>query len=354
MARLLTDIPALVFPVGLDRLVLASEDQHETSCRLRIGVGPATVFETTLWFDTTGQVTVEDLAPLVCDQLRDMDFRAVPLELEVTAATGGSYVIDDRLLLPCRVAPAEDAAAFCRNRFLTLCDVKQTTAADTEHFALYDPPGDTLTTAAVLRLTLLDTATGRITTEERSIALPESRPDAAAVGFSLRLRDLVPEEEGLQLVSVEVTAGRRHKTLLMAEAPCGSVAVELRNAFGCRETVRLARAERETKPARQAAFMGGRYRNYLVREETTWKGTTLPVADGELPLIDDLVHAPRLWRAADGAELAVTDSEWKYSTEAGEMPRATVTWRESGRVSVFTPEQTAGNIFDSTFDETYD
>lgn len=354
MARLLTEIPALVFPAGLDRLVLAAEDQNETSCRLRIGVGQDTVLETTLWFDRTGQVTVEDLAPLIYDQLAGEEFGPVPLELEVTAATDGSYVIDDRLLLPCRVAPAEPAADFCRYHFLTLCEEKRTTPADTEHFALYDPPGDTPTEAAVLRLILLDTATGRLSAEERSIPLPEHVSVDAAVGFSLRLRDLMPADEGAELVSVEVSAGRRRKTLFLTDAPYGSVAVELLNAFGCRETVRLACAERTAKPVRAAAFMGGRYRNYQVKEETTWKGTTLPLLDAELPLIDDLVHAPRLWRAADGADLAVTDSEWKYSSEAGETARATVSWRESGRLSAWSVPRGAHGTFDHTFDETFD
>lgn len=353
MARLLTDIPALFFPAAADCMELAAENAAETSCSLRIGVGAETVLDTVLWFDAAGRVKVEDLAPLLYERVRGTELRAVRVELEISTAAGGTYVRGG-LMLPCRVGPSLPADEFCRRSFLSLCEAKQTTTADTEHFALYDPPGDTLTKAAAWRLTLLDTVTGRISTEERSIALPESRPDDAAVGFSLRMRDLVPEEEGLQPVSVEVTAGRRHKTLLMAEAPYGSVAVELLNAFGCRETVRLARAERVTKPVRSAAFMGGRFRNYLVTEETTWKGTTMPVADAELPLIDDLVHAPRLWRAADGAELAVTDSEWKYSTEAGELPRATVTWRETGRMADFRPAWDKGKIFDTTFDDTYE
>jgi len=113
MARLLTDIPALFFPAAADCVELAAEDAAETSCSLRIGVGAETVLDTVLWFDAAGRVKVEDLAPLLYERVRGTELRAVRVELEISTASGGTYVRGG-LMLPCRVGPSLPADEFCR------------------------------------------------------------------------------------------------------------------------------------------------------------------------------------------------------------------------------------------------
>jgi len=347
MATLLTTIPDILFPHELDELLFRREGEDETSFGLTVDVGADTALRATLSFGADGTCRVQDLAQLLMDYADPAAARCVALGVEYSLATGGA-ARREAMLLPSRTPLRETAAEFCPRSFLSLLDgPKQTTPEDTEHFAFLSlpgaPPSDR---AATLALSYAD-GTGR--TEELAVPTPADDWDVCA--FTLRPADW-QEEGGPRLASLTVTVGARSQELELVAAPWGSEAVEFRNSFGCPETLRLWEVEREAKPARSAASVAGRYRNYRVEPLTTFKGTTAPLLDSELPFVDDAVHALRLSRPADGAELSLTDSEWKRSSAATEMPRATLTWREAARAAAFRPSRPA-RVFDGTFDESF-
>lgn len=349
MPTLQTSLPALLFPHEADGLLFQRSSSSEKSFPLTVEVGGQTALSATLSFSADGSCSVADLATLLRDFCpADGSVESAPLTVSWGASAAESI---QAVLLPCRTELTEGAADFCARSFLSLLSgPKQTTLRDTEWFSFLTPDSADTHPVASLSLVYWDEAAGALGRRQVSLQLDVPDPSRPFT-FAVRPGDY-QTEGGPRLVALTVEVGQRRQELRVADAPWGSAAVELLNCFGRRETLRLWEVEREAKPTRSAASFAGRYRLYRVEELTTFKGTTAPLLDGELPLVDDAVHALRLFRAEDGAELALTDAEWKHASAATEMPRATLTWREAGRTARFQPVRSA-RTFDQTFDQTF-
>jgi len=335
MATLLTTIPSLAFPYELDVIQFrAGTDEYDLD--ITISVDGETVLETVLVFDTDGLAELDDMATFLIDHLKTQS--AFTLEYGTTTVRS--------TLLPCRMDMDETAALFCQQSFLTaLRGLKVTSLSCKEFLSIY------ATSAEKGSVTIIcaDKA-GNIVTSTAEIL--HNTNTNGIYTYDVSAPQFLPADGGYELIRYTVTVGARIQAFVLMPEPYGGQCVLFQNGFGCLESFYFCEVEKTVKPKRHNAILAGRYQNYLVIEDTSYKGVSRPLNEGEMMLADDLAHALQLWAQGTERALAITDNELKTLSSSEDMPRLLLTWRTAAARTPFVPVRPV-RTFDFTFDKTF-
>lgn len=335
MATLLTSIPSLAFPYELDVLQFQA-DTDEYDVDIAISISGQTVLETTLVFDTDGLAEIDDMANFLIDHLKKQS--------TFTLKYGNTFA--KITLLPCRFDMDETAASFCQKSFLTaLQGPKVTSLGCKEFLSIYATSSE----KGVVSLICTD--------KENNIHTFSSEISHGTNTGGIYTYDVSPalfatDSDKYDLVGYSVVVGSRKQSFILMPDTYGSRGVLFLNGFGCLESFNFCEVEKVTKPVRQSAMFGGKFRNYLVTEDTTYKGISRSLSEGEQMLADDLVHALQMWAQGSETELTITDNELKCVSSSEDMPRLSLTWRVVASRTPFVPVRPT-RTFDVTFDKTF-
>lgn len=336
MATLLTTIPSLAFPHELDVIQFqAGEDEYDVE--ISVSVAGQTVLETVLVFDTDGLAGLDDMATFLTDHLKTQS--AFTLKYGETTVSS--------TLLPCRLEIRETAVEFCPKSFLTALQGKKVTAYGCKEFlSIY------ATAAEKGTVTFLSVdAEGNVKSTSKEIAHKTNTKGIYTYDVSAALFD--PDADGANgLLQYTVRVGNRRQDFVLMPDAYGGRCIFFHNGFGCLESFYFCEVERVAKPTRHNSVFAGQYMNYLVTENTTYKGISRPLSESEVMLADDIVHACELWMQGTEIPLAVTDNELKTLSSAEDMPRLSLTWRTSRARTPFVPVRPV-RTFDVTFDKTF-
>lgn len=168
--------------------------------------------------------------------------------------------------------------------------------------------------------------------------------------------------EGRLLLSFTVSAGERQQRFIMdlEEPDCAPVLI-FENSFGCEELI-YCTGTHKVAPSykRSNTFIDGKFRNYEIVEERTFKADTGYLNTAMANWLDDLFRSQmvRVVNFYDGQpdvgkEVTLSDSKSEMSNDDDEMPRFTFSYRYSQRNQNVVDLQRAGRIFDNTFDNTF-
>ena len=343
MSRLITTINAIAFPWEVDTLAIGTTASGERSVSVDLLCGEVSILSTALSFGGDGTVTLEDMASLFEAYSDDAVKNCV---LKLNGVTAASWV-----LIPCRLSTTDSAQVWCSQSFLTVVrGERMTHAASREYLSWWQPSAGnaTLSVAAVWA------SSSGVQTESRTMSV-DARQGINT--HSWNVSEWTPPAAGAVLVRYTISLGNRiQRYCLRAVEHAPSVLCFL-NSFGVYESMTFfGVVERDTKPTRTSAIIGGKTRNYDVESVPTWKASTGELPEGMSGLMDDVVRARRLW-LMDGAigdvEVTLTDNEWKRTNTSVDSLSGTVTWRMTSRRQLRARTAQDGRIFDETFDETF-
>jgi hypothetical protein len=338
MAILTTKLPEIAFPFELDTLIFEAEEGDELSTQIQIAYDDESIIDEDLYFDSDGRISIEDLASLLIDYIKDTAKEHI---FKVT--TGGKEY--SCVLMACTVDLAKNATQVVQESFLSpLMGAKNTYLNGEEFLIVYSQSGgeDWNVTADFVN--------------DNGHLLNLKKVFSSDVGVGRRLLRVSPSEitsmfsNPGRLLSYTVSAGKRKQRYIVQQRNATEV-VHFLNSFFEEDTFYFSHLESEVKPTRTTVGINGRRKVVYVDPSAKSKGTSFPLMDSELPLADDLVCAKDVW-LKNQYMVAITDNDFKHTSDAAELPRLSVTWQPSGkRLShkTYTPPQT----FDETFDETY-
>lgn len=354
--RLTTALPSLVFPHEIDTLTFSTATNDVPSEAVEVSIAiiadgstaQTTVLTTTLTPDSYRLVRIYEVADLLTDYAADGGIYTILI------SSPSSTLIGSTTLIGCRARVRQPAVEWVARRPLSLLPSERVTAlSQREYLTIYTSSEDAAK-ACRLKLTPSHPATGLTT----KILVPTVRGRLAI--FAWRWLNLYPTLVDLAddrfLIIAGVTGADMDIVPLTYRSqllPYGAEEIAYVGAFGEWETMPFALVTRKDKPTRDMAVIGGRYSVLHVANATTWEGMSLPLPDTMLDAAADLLEAKKLIRTADDTPLVLTDGELEVSSSPDALPRLKATWREV----TGTPrrgEATTHDIFDSTFDETYD
>jgi len=346
MASLLTSFPSYAFPQQLDTIKISLAKGVTCAVRLILETDSETKYllTATLTGDTDGTATLADLAVLLADYM-ETDTATLALWLDGTEAASCT-------LVPCRAWASGGAASWCQSRALSLATGQRVTSYDsTEYVSVMHLASETFIFTLTLffpdgtqkaeTLTAATSASGDIETVKWKWS--DFADDIPATYRNTFYATLAAKTNSGQ------TAAYRYASMAR---PFGTQELRYRNAFGQWETLLFSSVTAKHKPKRTSAVFNGIYRNYIVDNETTFEGVSVALPDGQVAQAADFLEAKTVERVSDGVSLALTDGELEEGSGAEAMPRLSATWREVTRTPH--PAQAATNIFDETFDETFE
>lgn len=179
---------------------------------------------------------------------------------------------------------------------------------------------------------------------------------------SVRTVDVSPSRfvrSGYQLAQYIVRAGARTAVFRIDDlatdaAPC----IVFRNSFGCQETIYCrGTLTDELKIDRSIVWADGEFVLYDLRESREYQAGTgiLPPAMAEWA--DDLLRSTETYlldsSGTAARRITITDHERKYTNDYDELRGFTFKYRPSSRVQTVTLVEGSSNIFDGTFDITF-
>ena len=337
MSTLKTNIADIAFPWEVDVIEIAS-GETERQCAVRILCGGQTALDVLCDFDTSGLISLYDVAELF-ESYMDEQVRNCEMFLDGQRVKAWT-------MIPCRVETDVPASTWVNDNMLSMLRGEKLTVADAvEYFSWYG--GGSSASISVCWI-----AGDTVAYTSTSVSSVGTGVHTAYVN----LASLTPPSEGAVMASVTVTVGSRKMKWLVATPENPPVHVRFLNCFGCMESiVLLGVAERELKPERSSVQSKGRHKVYKVQSVPTWKVGTGSIPDGMVGIFDDLVRAKQLYlvEGSHETELAIVDSDWSYSTSPDTMPSGSVTWRLASKMQYRKMASSAAGIFDQTFDETF-
>lgn len=329
---LLTSIPNLVFPGEIDTLEFSGTAAAALDFTLK--VDGEQLLEATFSYSSSGRVTVQGLAELVEPFVRDGMLHSLTIEAD------GSVVKSDVQVLACNLNNASSALEFCHGSFLSVCRVKNTYPGAKEYVSMLLSSAEDMT---IDRTWLVD---GTIVHSKATQQLQAG----------LQTIDVSPASmDGRVLLDYEVRVGMRSCLFQMChDTDSDPVSVAFRNAFGQLETFHFFGVqEKEVKPTRSSAVVGGAYKVYRVETIPTWKTTGRISLLDEVLLAEDLVSSMYAERCSDECPVAITDSDLKPDNSRYGVSYISVTWREEKNARIFSPAYRV-KTFDATFDDTFE
>ena len=329
---LVTNIAALVFPSEIDTLEFLGAAGGQLVVRLT--VDEQKLLDSVFYYDSSGRVKVEGLQDLVEPFLRDGVLHSLKISTNDGVAKSAS-------ILACSVENVDGAVEFCEECFLTLLSVAKTTYVGAKELvSLYLTSGQEMN---ISRSWLKD---GVVFHDRATLMLPAG----------LQTVDVSPPAAaGQLLLDYDVRVGKRRLSFMLNhDMDSDPVSVLFRNAFGQVETFHFfGQVEKEVKPVRSSAIMGGRYVNYKIENVPSWKASTVLRLDGDVSLAEDLASALYAERVSDSCPIAITEVDLKPDNNRYGVVSMSATWREENRVRRFIPRHRV-RVFDATFDATYE
>ena len=344
MSRLLTDINAIAFSWEVDTLEIGTTTSGEGSVLVDLLCGERSIISTTLSFDSDGTVSLEDLASLLESYCDDAPKDCV---LKLGGRTAATWV-----LIPCRVETSDSAAVWCEKSFLTVVRGERLTHLQSREYLSWWQSSDT---DSVLEVSAVWSTGSGLLNENRTMTV-SSRSGINT--HSWNVSEWTPPASGAVLVQYRVTLGDRIQRYRLQEAEQPPAVLCFINSFGVHESMTFfGSVERDIKPTRASAVIGGKTRNYDVESVPTWKAGTGELPEGMSGLMDDFVRSRKAWlvdAVMGDVEVALTDNEWKRTNSIVESMSGSVTWRLASRRQLRARTGAgSGRIFDETFDETF-
>lgn len=342
MSRLLTPINAIAFPWEVDTIKVGTTSASERSVTIGIQCGELSIFNSVLSFDSDGTVQFEDLGSL---------FEAYAGETvkECAVRLNGSTVAS-WLLIPCRVETTDTAVMWCEKSFLTVARGERLTH---QHTCEYLSWWQSTAASVTLSVTAFWASPSGMLREERQMVVDAHQ---GINTHSWKVSEWTPPAAGAVLSMYSVAYGDRIQHYRLQESENTPVVLCFINSFGVYETMTFfGSVERDTKPTRSSAVIGGKTRNYDIESIPIWKAYTGELPEGMSGLLDDVIRAKRVWLQDGGigdVEVTLTDNEWKRSSSPVESLSGTVSWRLASHRQLRS-RTSLGRIFDETFDETF-
>ena len=343
MSRLITTINAIAFPWEVDTLAIGTTASGERSVSVDLLCGEVSILSTALSFGGDGTVSLEDMASLF-EAYSDNAVKDCVLKLN--GVTVASWV-----LIPCRLSTTDSAQIWCSQSFLTVVRGERVTHVSSREYLSW---WQSAAGSATLAVTAIWASSSGVQSENRTMSV-DARQGINT--HSWNVSEWTPPAAGAVLVRYTVTLGNRAQHYCLRDVEITPSVLCFLNSFGVYESMTFfGMVERDTKPTRTSAVIGGKTRNYEVESIPTWKASTGELPEGMSGLMDDVVRARRLW-LMDGAigdvEVTVTDNDWKRTNASVESLSGTVTWRMASRRQLRARTVQDGRIFDETFDETF-
>ena len=341
MASLITDIPSVVFPHEVDTLSFSAKEDF----RVRLVLEGEELLDVTLTPDASSEADLYGLASLIDDAIEgSMPVLAISLDGTEVAETS---------VLPCRERVNGTAQDLQGRIFLTLSSghTKRIPMDGNESLAW---TVDGTTPEVSIEALWVGDAIPTIYTSSQTVKATDDG-DIATADVSPRL--LKAPQDGCTLVRYTASVGRRRQTYAVIQPDTDLhpvTGLRFRNVFNRADTFYFfGKVEQEVKPAYSSISVQGITRNYHIETQPTWKAYTGPMNDAEKHLFCDLCTSKKVWRMEDGAELTLTECDFKPSNMLTESPSGSLTWREAAEGCTFKPTIPV-RTFDKTFDKTFD
>ena len=159
------------------------------------------------------------------------------------------------------------------------------------------------------------------------------------------------------LVAYEVVAGERTMRYRVTVLPNASVAMLAQNNFGCYEPIYLqGMTEFNTDFTRESALINGQLKHYNIEAVKTFKSFTGALRPAGVLLAQDLAASKDVYLLENnitGDAIVITAVDVKYTDEDSEVPDFSFTWRHASMMGASTTAVRPPELFDDTFDDTY-
>lgn len=336
-----TTLDDVMFSSELSRLILAA-DGGETSASFTLISGTGELFSNTYTPDENGRIYIYDLNKIIDDAITE-----VHGEFTFTVGT----VTKTITVVRCNTRVDIGAADFVNSHFLTPCQHARATSRYRREL---------LTLLSLADEAVEVTATAYYYTEGAT-SLAKAVKTLASVSGAATI-DVSPAQfinEALgRLVGYTVNAGNRSQRYDVVSHNPDAVGVIYRNSFHAWDTFHFGgMLATEWEHTRSSAVVGGRLRAYDIEQIQLFKAYTGPIPYGNEVLPYELCRSMELYQleaSGDiGDEIIVTEAEIKSDNAPDTINDFIVTYRlaDSFTTKIRTPK--AVNLFDHTFDETF-
>ncbi len=308
------------------------------------------------YYPVSGNITIYDLGTLLADAVRPTTVATVGIA--ITELSGESSVATWSCEFTAYYATVDidmSCQAFIDQYFLTLLDGEKFTQLG--HREYLHAAGANSTQASVTAQYYKD---GKVNSATIS---PDATP-THTVG-SITTFDVSPDryydaDKG-DLFLYTVTVGKRvqHFQIDHTEAVADPVLL-FTNSFGCQEIFYcLGKKKIAPEFERKSAVIGGRKRNYSVKETRTFEGDTGIIRPSMAHFAEDLLRSDEIYLFRDYTQdkkVTITESKSERTNELDDTPSFTFSYQYAQRIQnvVFKDiDNTGGRIFDDSFDDTF-
>lgn len=335
--RFATQVDNIMFSSALRVVAVATEG--ETSVLFSISHAGIVIFYNTYIPDDSGMVHIYDIDRILDNYITDVH------------ATFTLSVADETLTIvvfKCSTQVDIPATEFVENYFLTPHTRKTTTLYRDEGLSIYNPTDEAVDVIATCDYY----NNGEMSQQTQTVGSAPSGLSAFEVSPAL----FVSPKLG-QLMGYTITAGNRVKTFDVRRHKPDAVGVAYKNAFGVWEHFYFeGLLQTEMDYTRAHAVIGGRLVPYDVQEVQSFKANTGPIPWGEEIYVYDLCRSLSvnlLNPQGTSEEIVVTDSEVKSNNAQDAISDFVVTFRRADRLTskITTPKSV--ELFDDTFDDTF-
>lgn len=311
-----------------------------------IVIDHVTVFEEKL-YPYDGKIEMQDLTTIITPYVHDK--RKVLLQIAVADDNGGHEDVAYCDVIYCAADVDCSAEEFLENNFLTLLDGMKLTAHDRGELLSMVGTDD------VKAICYYD--------DDSREVFPLT---AATESNGYRSFDVSPKrfEQGGKLLSgYVIVAGKRVMSYEVMDEALTDPAIVFENSFGVPETLYCVGTKTtESKFERSAVRVHGVKRNYNIEETRSFKCDTGFMRMSQQNWADDVMRSKDValiknvdgvW--ARGKAIVITDSNTACSNDDDAIFRVSFTYELAQRNhNVFSTTKSAGEIFDETFDSSFD
>lgn len=196
---------------------------------------------------------------------------------------------------------------------------------------------------------------GTMTTETKSVA-------TSLAADTVHTLDVSPsafvDDDAGELIGYTVTAGSRSMKFRVTTLKTADVAMLVQNTFGAWEPFYFeGMTEYNADFTRENAYINGQLKNYNVDMVRTYKSYTGPLRPAGVILAMDLAACEDLYLLENnvtGDAIVVTAVDVKHTSEDDDIRDFTITWQHASMVGASTTVVRPPELFDDTFDDTYE